>query len=181
MIADQVRAATKGKKKMTIAQLVQAMEEPATEDLRGYRLLPTIFKAIGKPKSADAAQRAGDAARLAQGRRPPPRPQPRRHRRGNAGDRADGRLVAEAGRRRVQAGARQQGLRTAAGDDRIGDHTGGSPDAPDFYDGWWGYVSKDLRDIFGPKPKGALSRVYCGGGSKSQCRKALQQRPSGGR
>ena len=61
MIADQVKAATKGKKKMTIAQLVQAMEEPATQDLRGYRLLPTIFKAIGKPKSAQLRRRC-DAA-----------------------------------------------------------------------------------------------------------------------
>ena len=32
---------------MTIAQLVKAMEESATQDLRGYRLLPLIFKAIG--------------------------------------------------------------------------------------------------------------------------------------
>ena len=40
MIADKVRAGTKGKKKMTIVQLIQAMEEPATQDLRGYRLLP---------------------------------------------------------------------------------------------------------------------------------------------
>src|SRR5436853_7889294 len=50
MIEDKVTAATKGKKKMTIVQLIQAMEEPATQDLRGYRLLPTIFKAIGEPK-----------------------------------------------------------------------------------------------------------------------------------
>ena len=70
MIADKVRAATKGKRQMTISQLVQAMEEPATQDLRGYRLLPTIFKAIGKPKSAGAAQSAGDAARP--GTRPAP-------------------------------------------------------------------------------------------------------------
>ena len=55
MIADKVRGGTKGNSKMTIAQLVQAMEEPATQDLRGYRLLPTIFKAIGKPKSRRAA------------------------------------------------------------------------------------------------------------------------------
>ncbi len=34
MISDKVRAATKGNRKMTIAQLVQAMEEPATQDLR---------------------------------------------------------------------------------------------------------------------------------------------------
>ena len=37
---------------MTIAQLVQAMEEPASEDMRGNLLLPTLLKAIGKPKSA---------------------------------------------------------------------------------------------------------------------------------
>ena len=47
----QGRGRTKGKNKMTIVQLIQAMEEPATQDLRGYRLLPTIFKAIGRPKS----------------------------------------------------------------------------------------------------------------------------------
>ena len=52
MISDKVRAGTKGKGEMTIAQLVQAMEEPATQDLRGYRLLPTIFKAVGKPKQS---------------------------------------------------------------------------------------------------------------------------------
>ena len=50
---------------MTIAQLVQAMEEPATEDLRGDKLLPLLFKAIGKPKSAKLKQRAGRAEDLA--------------------------------------------------------------------------------------------------------------------
>ena len=35
-----------------IAQLVQAMEEPATEDLRGDKDLPLLLKAIGTPKSA---------------------------------------------------------------------------------------------------------------------------------
>jgi hypothetical protein len=38
-----------------------------------------------------------------------------------------------------------------------------------------GYVSKDLRDLFGPKPRGAWNRVYCGDGSKSKCRSALQR------
>ena len=70
MIADRVKAGTKGAKKMTISQLVQAMEEPATTDLRGYRLLPTIFKAIGKPKSAGRPRSAGDAAEP--GTRPAP-------------------------------------------------------------------------------------------------------------
>ena len=81
MIADKVKAATKGKKKMTIAQLVQAMEEPATQDLRGYRLLPTIFKAIGKPKSAQLREALATLRTWHEARRPPPRPQPRRRRR----------------------------------------------------------------------------------------------------
>ena len=56
-----------------------------------------------------------------------------------------------------------------------GDHTGGSPDAPDYFDGWWGYVYKDLRDLYGPKPKGPYSRIYCGNGSKSKCKAKLEK------
>ena len=136
----------------------------------------SIFKAIGKPKSAQLRQALATLRTWHEARRPPPRPQPRRRRRGNAGDRADGRLVAEAGRRRVQAGARHaRPSKRWKGCCATGDHTGGSPDAPDFFDGWWGYVSKDLRDLYGPKPKGAWSRVYCGGGSKAKCRAMLQR------
>ena len=33
----------------------------------------------------------------------------------------------------------------------------------DFAEGWWGYVSKDLRRLFGPgKERGQYSQVYCG-------------------
>ena len=45
---------------------------------------------------------------------------------------------------------------------------GSDPYAPDFFDGWYGYVCKDLRDLFGREgAAGAYSRVYCGGGSQS--------------
>jgi hypothetical protein len=57
---------------------------------------------------------------------------------------------------------------------RIGDHTRTDPNPPDFFDGWWGYVSKDLRALFGPAPRGAWTRIYCGGGSKSRCRALLR-------
>ena len=56
-----------------------------------------------------------------------------------------------------------------------GSYTGGSPTEPSFDDGWWGYVSKDLRDIYGPKPKAPWSRKYCGGGSKQKCKAILEQ------
>jgi acyl-homoserine lactone acylase PvdQ len=175
MISDKVRAATKGKRRMTISQLVQAMAEPATQDLRGYRLLPTIFKAVGKPKQpalrkALATLRAWHKAGA--------------HRRDINRDGADEETPAielidawwpklvsaefkpALGRKAFE---RLQGMIST------GDHTGGSPDAPDFFDGWWGYASKDLRALFGPKPKAPYSRIYCGQGSKKRCRQALQR------
>lgn len=175
MIADKVRAATKGKRRMTIAQLVQAMEEPATQDLRGYRLLPTIFDAVGKPKQpalrqALATLRAWHKAGA--------------HRRDLNRDGVDEETPAielmDAWWPKLVAAEFKPSLGNEAferlvGMIRTGDHTGGSPDAPDFFDGWWGYVSKDLRTLFGPRPKGAYSRIYCGKGSKQRCRKALQR------
>ncbi len=175
MIADKVRAATKGKRRMTIAQLVKAMEEPATQDLRGYRLLPTIFDAVGKPKQpalrqALATLRAWHKAGA--------------HRRdlnrdGIYEENAAVELMDAWWPKLVAAEFKpslgDEAFERLAGMIRTGDHTGGSPDAPDFFDGWWGYVSKDLRTLFGPRPKGAYSRVYCGKGPKQRCRKALQR------
>lgn len=175
MIADKVRASTSGKKKMTITQLIQAMEEPATQDLRGYRLLPTIFKAIGKPKSAELLSALATLRTWHQNGA---------HRRDLNRDGVDeetpaielmdawwSKLVTAEFKPVLgnEAFERLQGMIS------IGDHTGGSPNAPDFFDGWWGYVSKDLRDLYGPKPRGAYSRVYCGGGSKKKCRAMLQR------
>ncbi|HET7445437.1 MAG TPA: penicillin acylase family protein [Solirubrobacterales bacterium] len=175
MIADKVRAATKGKKKMTIVQLIQAMEEPATQDLRGYRLLPTIFKAIGEPKSKPLRQ-AFVTLRTWH--------EHGAHRRDLNRDGIDDETPAielmDAWWPKLVEGEFRPALGTRAferleGMLAIGDHTGGSPNAPSFFDGWWGYVSKDLRDLYGPKPRGAYSRVYCGGGSKEKCSKMLQK------
>ncbi|HEY5976237.1 MAG TPA: penicillin acylase family protein [Solirubrobacterales bacterium] len=175
MISDRVKSATKGAKKMTIVQLVQAMEEPATTDLRGYRLLPTLFKAIGKPKSADvkAALSTLSAWNKAGA-----------HRRDLDRDGVDEETPAIQLMDAWWPKLVTAQFKPALGDKAFealevmistGDHTGGSPDAPDFYDGWWGYVSKDLRAIYGPKPKGAFSRRYCGGGNKSKCSSMLQR------
>ena len=56
---------------------------------------------------------------------------------------------------------------------------GGEPEAPEFQDDWYGYVSKDLRDLLaangqGATPLGAFKRLYCGSGSLEACRQALQ-------
>jgi len=175
MIADKVRAATRGKRKMTISRLVQAMEEPATQDLRGYRLLPTIFKAIGKPKSGKLRAALAELRAWRQAGA---------HRRDLDRDgvyehNAAVELI-DAWWPKLVAAEFEPSLGTKAFEAlqsmiAIGDHTGGSPRAPDFFDGWWSYVSKDLRKLFGPKPRGAWPRVHCGNGSKHRCRLALQR------
>jgi Penicillin amidase len=42
-----------------------------------------------------------------------------------------------------------------------------------FGDGWYGYVSKDLRSELGMRVRGAYSRRYCGNGNLKACRKSL--------
>src|SRR2546423_15532888 len=61
-----------------------------------------------------------------------------------------------------------------------GDPIGGAAASPDWETGWYGYVSKDLRDLFGPRPQGPRSRVYCGGGPRGRRPTGLRQSPGGG-
>jgi hypothetical protein len=58
-------------------------------------------------------------------------------------------------------------------------YSGSAPEAPEFRDGWYGDVRKDLRDLLAAngstsRPLGAYSRIYCGNGSLEACCKALQ-------
>ena len=173
LIERRVRRAIRGKRKMSLPQLVQAMEEPATEDIRAVKLLPVMLRALGKPqaKLADAVSTLR-SWRAAGG-----------HRRDLDGD---GRYDHEAAVQIMDAWwplLLKAEFRPALGRDAFdrledmvgfGDPGRGQPDPPAFSDGWYGYVSKDLRGLFGPKPKGAYSRVYCGRGSKAKCRKALR-------
>ena len=50
-----------------------------------------------------------------------------------------------------------------------GAHLGSS-----YIDGWYGYVSKDLRRVLGQSAQDPFSRTYCGGGSLTACRDALR-------
>jgi acyl-homoserine lactone acylase PvdQ len=174
LIADRVRAGISGERKMNLAQLVQAMEEPATEDLRAVKLLPTILRALGSPRSAELR----DAISLLQRWR-----RAGGHRRdldtNGQYERTRAITLMDAWWPKLVGAAFQPTLgenlfRRVQRLLRIGDHTRTDPIPPDFFDGWWGYVSKDLRALFGPAPRGAWTRIYCGGGSKSRCRALLR-------
>jgi acyl-homoserine lactone acylase PvdQ len=175
MIANRVRSGIKGKRKMTISQLVRAMEEPATVDMRGSLLLPAILKATGRPSSAKLRKALAKLRTWHEHGA---------HRRDFNRDGVDEETPAielmdawwpkllEAEFKPSLGAKAYRKLEEMV---QTGNVVGGSPTAPDYDDGWYSYVSKDLRDLFGPKPKAPYSRVYCGGGSKKRCRQALQK------
>jgi acyl-homoserine lactone acylase PvdQ len=175
MIEDQVRADLSDGKKISITQLIQAMEEPATQDLRGSRLLPTIFKAIGKPTSPDLVQALATLRTWQENGA---------HRRdlnrdGVYDENAAVQLMDAWWPKLLEAEFKpalgKEAYERLVGMLGIGSDVGGSPAAPGFSDGWWGYVSKDLRDLFGPTPKAPWSRIYCGNGNDEKCRTELKR------
>jgi acyl-homoserine lactone acylase PvdQ len=174
MLAKRVRRGIAGARKMTLAKVVQAMEEPATEDLRALQALPHVLRAVGTP--SDARSRGALSVLrgwIAKGA----------HRRDldkdGRYDDDDAVTIMDAWWPRLLEAEFGGALGRSAFDSLkvmlpIGDHTTGDPTAPDFFDGWYGYVSKDLRQLFGRRVRGPWSRTYCGRGSRRQCRRELQ-------
>ncbi len=175
MIEDHIKQDLKGKAKMTIAQLVQAMEEPATEDLRADKVLPLLVKAIGKPKSS-AVRKALNELKTWRSHGSHRRDMDR-----NGEDEETPAIeLMDAWWPKLLEAEFKPTLGAKAyerleGMLETGSYTGGSPQEPNFDDGWWSYVSKDLRDIYGPKPQAPWSRGYCGGGSKTKCAQVLEK------
>jgi acyl-homoserine lactone acylase PvdQ len=175
MIKAFVQRSIRGSRKASLADLVQSMEEPATQDIRAVKLLPTLLRAIGHPH-AKKLQNA--LASL-------------RHWRASGGHRRDldqdGQYehqraieIMDAWWPKIVHAEFQPALGKKAFDrlhDMIGFNGAGGPNpgGPDFSEGWWTFTSKDLRDLFGPRPKGAWSRTYCGNGSRQRCRHDLQK------
>jgi hypothetical protein len=165
------------KGKLTLTQLVRAMEEPATEDLRTTHLLPILLRAIGTTGDAqlDAALKLLRDWRAGGGQR-------------RDLDR-DGKYDHDAAVTLLDAWwprLAQAIFTPVLGEDArraleallpMGEQRGGSPAPPDFFGGWWGYVSKDLRTLFRIRPvparRARYSRVYCGRGSRARCRAIL--------
>jgi acyl-homoserine lactone acylase PvdQ len=181
MIEDRVRAGVAGGRKMTIAQLVQSMEEPATEDLRAVKLLPLLLKAVGTPRSATLRQALSELRTwFAAGA----------HRRDLTKTGHDQYTPAIELMDAWWPKLLSAEFEPMLGTDGLGAvHTmltfglesyGGDQ----FGAGWWGYVSKDLRRLFGSgAERGRYSQAYCGDlphhrysirKLRSRCRAALR-------
>ena len=128
-------------------QLVQAMEEPATAGHPRGSSCADPAQGARHADGPDAARGAGAADALG-GRGA--------HRRDLNSDgaydddarrHADGRVVAEARRRASSSRAGRRRFTRCERCSAPATSAAARPDAPDFFDGWWGYVCKDLRAL----------------------------------
>jgi acyl-homoserine lactone acylase PvdQ len=185
LIRDFIEADIAGGKKMDAAQLVSAMDEAATQDIRSVELWPILKQVLGSPSDPrlQAAIAQLESWYAAGG-----------HRRDLSNTSISSPGTYEHNEAITIMDAWWPKLLEAEFKPALGETTfdelhgmlefgspnpGGEPTAPDFADGWYGYVSKDLRDVLaangqGALPRGAYSQNYCGGGSLETCRQSLQ-------
>ncbi|MGH2710478.1 MAG: penicillin acylase family protein [Actinomycetota bacterium] len=168
---DRILAAKSDDGKVDLVEVVQAMADAATVDLRGDKLIPLLFGVIGDPgtprlQAAKTLLEDWNGAGA--------------HRRdldGNGQYEHQGAIalmdawwprVVEA----VFGGVLGQAFDDipATIDDAVhdSDFNGSS-----FNDGFYGQVDKDLRSLLGQPVEGPFSRGYCGNGVIAACRTAL--------
>jgi acyl-homoserine lactone acylase PvdQ len=185
LIRNFIQADLAGGKKMEPAQLVSAMDEAATQDIRSVQLWPTLKQALGSPSDPQLQSAIAklDAWYADGGHRRdltnPSISSPGTYQHNEAI------TLMDAWWPKLLEAEFQPALGSAAFAELRGMLAFGSPEpgtqpsAPDFADGWYGYVSKDLRALLaangiGSPPRGPYSQTYCGGGSLETCSQALQ-------
>ncbi|MDQ1710568.1 MAG: hypothetical protein QOE45_18 [Frankiaceae bacterium] len=167
-LSRRIAAGIAGPKRMTRAGLVTAMIDAATADARGTDVLPYALDVIGNdPQVAPYASLlrtwiANGAHRVDRDRN-------------GAYDEQAAVALADA----WYPALAKDALRGTLGDlvdalpKAVDDHP--SLGVGSSWNGvpWYGYLNKDLRAVAGKPVRGPYSRVYCGGGSATQCRADL--------
>jgi acyl-homoserine lactone acylase PvdQ len=175
-LSDRVKRGIRGKRKMSLVDLINAMEDAGTVDLRADKALPLALKVIASRKIADPRTRAAVGKLRAWVR-------DGAHRRDldNNGTYEHSEAIrildawwplwikAEFGDRlgKNLYTAVQSMLPLDNAPNNHGQHLGSA-----YQDGWYGYASKDLRTVLAPRTvRGRYSRVYCG--TRTRCRARL--------
>jgi acyl-homoserine lactone acylase PvdQ len=176
LLSDRVAKLVAGSRRTTLPELVTAMEDAATVDLRADRVLPLALRLLGRP--ADPAVRAAAdrlAAWVADGSHRIDRDRDGHY------EHADAIALFDAWWPRWMHAQFEPALGKPlfAAIERVnevanlpnnhGDHLGSS-----WQDGWHGYALADLRRLLRTGDRRGWSRVYCGGGSRARCRAALE-------
>jgi acyl-homoserine lactone acylase PvdQ len=179
-LEDRVKQRIAGSKKLTRPQLVEAMIDGGTVDVRAAYLLPSLLKLLGTPSDPqDAKEVELLRAWLADGA----------HRvdRARTGAYPHQAAIALFDAWWDPAGAGVTGSQALGKDvlrGTLGDLVDALPQGLDDHPrqgigsswngvAWYGYVSKDLRQVLGAGVKGRYSRTYCGKGVLSTCRSDL--------
>jgi acyl-homoserine lactone acylase PvdQ len=176
LLSDRVAPLVSGAKKATLPQLVSAMQDAATVDLRADAVLPVALRVIGHPtdpvlREAVARLAAWHAAGS--------------HRIDRDGDgryeHAEAIALFDAWWPRWMHAQFEPSLgaelfaavehvnELANTPNNHGDHLGSA-----WQDGWHGYALADLRRLRRTGDRRGWSRVHCGRGSRRRCRGALR-------
>lgn len=160
--------------KVDRAQIVEAMSEASTVDLRGQEVLPYVLDVMGTEPPAGVDPRASDMlARLSTwvdggAHR-------RDHDADGAYDEAQAAAVIDAWWPRMchaifdeSSGGAIEAFGLGLDDAERLHHTGSA-----FQAGFYGHVQKDMRQLLGGPVDGAWSRTYCGDGDIDACKDAL--------
>jgi acyl-homoserine lactone acylase PvdQ len=175
LLEDRVKAAIAHGAKLTLPQLVEAMEMGGLGDLRAHVDLPLALKVLGEPKDP-AARTAVDELRtwLAHGGL--------RRDANHDGVYEDGDAIrimdawwplwVKAEFEPTLGGDAFKTLTSTIAIDNP-PNNGGQHLGSAYQGSWYGFVSKDLRTVLGRKVRGRYARTFCGGGSLRRCRQAL--------
>jgi acyl-homoserine lactone acylase PvdQ len=175
-LEDRVRAAIRGAAKIDLPRLVSIMGDAGTTDLRGQEVWPWLRRLIGRPRDAEERRLVGLlGAWTASGSN-------RVDRDGdNAYEHSGAVALMDAWWEPLVRGIYERRLGTPLFD-RIRAlntiHQQPGPGGSAFFDGWYGYVEKDLRSLMGRRVRGRYSRIWCGGGpalKKLKTRKAKRR------
>jgi hypothetical protein len=171
---DRVEARIRGSRKASLEELVDAMEDAGTVDLRGDVVLPLALEAIQRSgvKTSGEVRAALKTLSSWQGSGS--------HRRdkdadGTYDDAEAVRIMDAWWPRWVTAQFKPKlggGLFEAI-QHVVGLHDAPGPGGSSFITGWYGYVDKDLRTILDHDVRQPFSREYCGDGRLKACGKAL--------
>jgi acyl-homoserine lactone acylase PvdQ len=172
---EQITPRIAGSNKMSLPELIDSMEVAGTVDLRGTQVLPYILQVVGTPSNPQQAAAVSQLqAWVASGTHRIDRNQDGQYEDSTPIEILDAwwpRLVEAEFKPEMGAGF-FDAVHNVQGFDNDpnnhGDHLGSA-----YQDGWYGFVSKDLRRLLGLPVSDGFSRTYCGGGSLSACRTAL--------
>jgi acyl-homoserine lactone acylase PvdQ len=164
MLDQYLKPQVSGSKKTTLSGVVNAMENAGTVDMRADRLLPLAFKLLGRVKNRTAAQALAELkAWHANGSHRIDRNKDGKYENSDAIRIMDAwwPLWVRAEFQPVLGNSLFDKIKSMVSLDNP-PNNGGQHLGSAYQDGWWGYVSKDLRRVLGRRERGRYSRVYCG-------------------